>query len=491
MKRHVFETYHPAVLLLYLVAAAALSMVSMHPVFLGISLICGCAYAAVLKGARKFLRASWFFALFALAVALCNPLFGGSGATLLFYIGSRPVTVEALWYGGCAGMMLLSVLVWFQCWQELMTSDRFYCLFGRILPIAAMTVSMTLRFIPLVARRGAEISFAQKALVGQRGEAEPIALAEPDPPNAACTAMCAGMPRKRQGVRAAAESGDRGTAAQQDLCKADADVRRGIEEKAPKKSQDKLRLKKAGANAGVRRGIEEKTSERSQNKLRLKKAGANAGARRGIEENASKKLQSKLRLKKAGANAGARRGIEEKASKKLQSKLRLKKAGANAGARRGIEEKASKKLQSKLRLKKAGAKAGVRRGIEEKASKKTQNKLRLKNLTVLVGMTMEDAIETADAMRARGYSGMRRKKGPARTAWQSRPLRAGDWALLVLFGALAAFSAGMMVLFRARFYPKMAIPALPVWAAAPYALLLLFPLLIEGRDRLLWRRSRL
>ena len=383
MKRHVFETYHPAVLLLYLVAAAALSMVSMHPVFLGISLICGCAYAAVLKGARKFLRASWFFALFALAVALCNPLFGGSGATLLFYIGSRPVTVEALWYGGCAGMMLLSVLVWFQCWQELMTSDRFYCLFGRILPIAAMTVSMTLRFIPLVARRGAEISFAQKALVGQRGEAEPIALAEPDPPNAACTAMCAGMPRKRQGVRAAAESGDRGTAAQQDLCKADADVRRGIEEKAPKKSQDKLRLKKAGANAGVRRGIEEKTSERSQNKLRLK------------------------------------------------------------------------------------------------------------NLTVLVGMTMEDAIETADAMRARGYSGMRRKKGPARTAWQSRPLRAGDWALLVLFGALAAFSAGMMVLFRARFYPKMAIPALPVWAAAPYALLLLFPLLIEGRDRLLWRRSRL
>ena len=451
-------------LLLYLVAAAALSMVSMHPVFLGISLICGCAYAAVLKGARKFLRASWFFALFALAVALCNPLFGGSGATLLFYIGSRPVTVEALWYGGCAGMMLLSVLVWFQCWQELMTSDRFYCLFGRILPIAAMTVSMTLRFIPLVARRGAEISFAQKALVGQRGEAEPIALAEPDPPNAACTAMCAGMPRKRQGVRAAAESGDRRTAAPQDLCKADADVRRGIEEKAPKKSQNKLRLKKAGANAGVRRGIEEKTSERSQNKLRLKKAGANAGARRGIEEKASKKLQSKLRLKKAGANAGVRRGIEEKASKKLQSKLRLKKAGANAG---------------------------VRRGIEEKASKRSQSKLRLKNLTVLVGMTMEDAIETADAMRARGYSGMRRKKGPARTAWQSRPLRAGDWALLVLFGALAAFSAGMMVLFRARFYPKMAIPALPVWAAAPYALLLLFPLLIEGRDRLLWRRSRL
>lgn len=383
MKRHVFETYHPAVLLLYLVAAAALSMVSMHPVFLGISLICGCAYAAVLKGARKFLRASWFFALFALAVALCNPLFGGSGATLLFYIGSRPVTVEALWYGGCAGMMLLSVLVWFQCWQELMTSDRFYCLFGRILPIVAMTVSMTLRFIPLVARRGAEISFAQKALVGQRGEAEPIALAEPDPPNAACTAMCAGMPRKRQGVRAAAESGDRGTAVPQDLCKADADVRRGIEEKTSKKTQNKLRLKKAGAKAGARRGIEEKASERSQNKLRLK------------------------------------------------------------------------------------------------------------NLTVLVGMTMEDAIETADAMRARGYSGMRRKKGPARTAWQSRPLRAGDWALLVLFGALAAFSAGMMVLFRARFYPKMAIPALPVWAAAPYALLLLFPLLIEGRDRLLWRRSRL
>lgn len=329
MKRQVFETYHPAVLFLYLFAAVVLSMVSMHPFFLGISLAAGCLYATVLKGARRFLRACGFFALLALVVALLNPLFGGAGATLLFYIGTRPVTLEALAYGLCSAGMLFSVLVWFQCWQELMTSERFYCLFGRFVPVLAMMVSMVLRFIPLVARRASQISEAQDALFGQAG--------------------------------------------------------------APCKEQ----VKEAGSP-------EDTVSEEN-----------------------------------CGAGAKTRK--------------------VSAGRR--------------------------------------QRAFHVRMATVLVGLTMENAIETADSMRARGYSGVPRhgRKGPARTSWQSRPLGAGDWALLVGFGCLAIFSAAMMLLpaFQARFYPRLVIPALPVWAAAPYALLLLFPLLLEGRDRILWRCSRL
>ena len=360
MKRQVFETYHPAVLFLYLFAAVVLSMVSMHPAFLGISLAAGCLYAMVLKGARRFLRACGFFALLALVVALLNPLFGGAGATLLFYIGTRPVTLEALVYGLCSAVMLLSVLVWFQCWQELMTSERFYCLFGRLVPVLAMMVSMVLRFIPLVARRASQISEAQEALFGQAG------------------ALC-----KEQG-------------------------------KGADPPEDAVSEENCGAG--------EKTQKVSAGRLRQRTLCA--------AENPS-------------------------------------------AERRGIGEKTRKVSAGRLR----------------------QKTLCVRMATVLVGLTMENAIETADSMRARGYSGVPRhgRRGPARTSWQSRPLGAGDWALLVGFGCLAVFSAAMMLLpaFQARFYPRLSIPALPVWAAAPYALLLLFPLLLEGRDRLLWRCSRL
>jgi len=390
LKRQVFETYHPAVLFLYLFAAVVLSMVSMHPAFLGISLAAGCLYAMVLKGARRFLRACGFFALLALVVALLNPLFGGAGATLLFYIGTRPVTLEALVYGLCSAVMLLSVLVWFQCWQELMTSERFYCLFGRLVPVLAMMVSMVLRFIPLVARRASQISEAQEALFGQAG------------------ALC-----KEQG-------------------------------KGADPPEDAVSEENCGAG--------EKTQKVSAGRLRQRTLCA--------AENPS----------------AERRGIGEKTRKVSAGRLRKKTlcAAENPSAeRRGIGEKTRKVSAGRLR----------------------QKTLCVRMATVLVGLTMENAIETADSMRARGYSGVPRhgRRGPARTSWQSRPLGAGDWALLVGFGCLAVFSAAMMLLpaFQARFYPRLSIPALPVWAAAPYALLLLFPLLLEGRDRLLWRCSRL
>jgi len=44
--------------------------------------------------------------------------------------------------------MLSAVICWFSCYNEIMTSDKFVYLFGRIIPSLSLVLSMALRFVP-------------------------------------------------------------------------------------------------------------------------------------------------------------------------------------------------------------------------------------------------------------------------------------------------------------------------------------------------------
>lgn len=52
MNRDTFAGYHPVVNFLYFLAVLGLGMFIMHPVCLGISLVCAVAYSGYLKGAK-------------------------------------------------------------------------------------------------------------------------------------------------------------------------------------------------------------------------------------------------------------------------------------------------------------------------------------------------------------------------------------------------------------------------------------------------------
>ena len=68
-----------------------------------------------------------------LLTALINPIFNHEGVTILGYLPSgNPVTQESVIYGICAALMIVSVICHFSCYNEVMTSDKFIYIFGKI-----------------------------------------------------------------------------------------------------------------------------------------------------------------------------------------------------------------------------------------------------------------------------------------------------------------------------------------------------------------------
>ena len=144
-----FSTFHPIVNFTWFAAVLIFSMFLMHPVFLTISLVSGFCYSIVLNG-RKSLRFNLLHLLpLLLFMALLNPSFNHAGNTILFYLPSgNPITLESILYGVSAAAMFVSVILWFSCYNTIMSSDKFIYLFGRILPSFSLIFSMVLRFVP-------------------------------------------------------------------------------------------------------------------------------------------------------------------------------------------------------------------------------------------------------------------------------------------------------------------------------------------------------
>lgn len=160
-----FSTFHPVVNFTYFTAVLLFSMCFMHPVFLAVSLACSFLYSARLKG-KKAVRFNLLYLLpFMLCMAVINPAFNHAGVTILFYLKSgNPVTLESVLYGLAAAGMFSAVILWFSCYNAVMTSDKFIYLFGRLIPALSLVLSMALRFVPRYRAQLQVISTAQQGL---------------------------------------------------------------------------------------------------------------------------------------------------------------------------------------------------------------------------------------------------------------------------------------------------------------------------------------
>lgn len=159
-----FKTYHPVVNFTFFVLTISFSMFFMHPFCIVISFVCGFFYSVMLKG--KTAVKTFFYILFMMAVIfVINPLFNHAGVTVVKYLPSgNPLTAEAMIYGLCAALMLAAVIFWFSCYNEIMTSDKFIYLFGKIIPSLSLVISMTLRFVPHFNQQLKEVINAQKCM---------------------------------------------------------------------------------------------------------------------------------------------------------------------------------------------------------------------------------------------------------------------------------------------------------------------------------------
>ena len=165
MRKDVFASYHPAVNFLYFLLVIGCSMFVMHPVFLALSCLGGLAYYLYLKRGKALKTMLWMMLPVFVISALVNPLFTHEGATILAYFGNgNPLTLESVLYGLAAGIMLVSVLNWFSCYQAVMTSDKFIYLFGRLIPAMSLVLAMVFRFVPKFKTQIEKISTSQKCI---------------------------------------------------------------------------------------------------------------------------------------------------------------------------------------------------------------------------------------------------------------------------------------------------------------------------------------
>lgn len=158
-----FDRLHPACAFVYFISIILIAMFTMHPVVVSLCFLTGLVLYGVLRGGRRLLQSLKLSLPLMLIMALLNPLFSHRGSTVLLFLNDSPVTLEAVIYGCFSALMLAGVLYWFACYSEIVTSDKFIYLFGRIIPRLALLLSMTLAAVPRLKRQYREIEEAQRA----------------------------------------------------------------------------------------------------------------------------------------------------------------------------------------------------------------------------------------------------------------------------------------------------------------------------------------
>ena len=164
-KTDAFSRFHPIVNFAYFALVLGCTMTLTHPACQLIALIGAAAYAVTLCGTRGVDFCIKYAVPIVLITMLVNPAFNHAGCTILAYLPSgNPLTLESILYGVSSGCMLASVLLWFLCVNTSISSDKFVCLFGRIIPTLSLLLSMILRFLPKFKAQFKTVSNAQKCI---------------------------------------------------------------------------------------------------------------------------------------------------------------------------------------------------------------------------------------------------------------------------------------------------------------------------------------
>lgn len=163
MMHDAMEGIHPIVVFVFFAFALIMPMLFLHPVFIFISFITGTIWSFFMNGKRAISFLCKIIFPLTLIVSVLNPLFNHQGITVLFYLKDNPITKESIFYGLTAALMFGTVLIWFSCFNSIVTSDKIIYLFGNLLPSISILITMVLRFVPLYKQQIKKISIAMRA----------------------------------------------------------------------------------------------------------------------------------------------------------------------------------------------------------------------------------------------------------------------------------------------------------------------------------------
>ncbi len=166
-----FKRFHPIVNFIYFTAAFIFTCIFLHPAALFISLFSAFCFFLMVKSASSVKKTLLFLLPMLLLTSFINPAFNHRGKTIIAYLPSgNPLTFESVFFGLLYAAMIVSVILFFSCFSEVVTSDKFIYLFGRVLPSLSLTLSMVLRFVPQFISRLKEVSDAHKCVHGNANQ---------------------------------------------------------------------------------------------------------------------------------------------------------------------------------------------------------------------------------------------------------------------------------------------------------------------------------
>lgn len=157
-----FSSVHPGVCFTYYTVIFAFAMTLYHPVYLA-SMLMSLIIWLLMHEKGRSLSGSWqYYLLTGIAVLIINPLINHRGERILFFLGNKAVTFEAVVYGFTMMLSLLTILMAFICFRQAVDNHKFLYLFSSILPKTAFLIMMSMGFVPLLAARMKQISIVQK-----------------------------------------------------------------------------------------------------------------------------------------------------------------------------------------------------------------------------------------------------------------------------------------------------------------------------------------
>ena len=162
-KRDAFSQCHPLVNFLFFVGAIGFGVVIQHPAYIALGCLGAAAYYLLLIPGKAWKTVLSMVPVF-IFVAAINPLFNHEGEYILFLAFGNPYTLEALCYGMAVAGILVVMLLWFCSYSLVLTSDKFICLFGSVIPSLSLLLTMVLRMIPSLARKAKMISGSRDAI---------------------------------------------------------------------------------------------------------------------------------------------------------------------------------------------------------------------------------------------------------------------------------------------------------------------------------------
>ncbi len=166
MKYDAFSKYHPAVNFIFFMGAMLFAVLIQHPVYLLAGAVCGGLYYLLLCG-RKAAKTILLLIPFFVLLTAVNPLFNTRGTHVLFRLLGRPYTLEALYYGAATAGIFVVMMLWFGCYNTVMTGDKFTALFGNLIPSLSLLLVMVLRLVPDMLRKTKQISGSRRS-IGKR-----------------------------------------------------------------------------------------------------------------------------------------------------------------------------------------------------------------------------------------------------------------------------------------------------------------------------------